>query len=129
MPLPGGRIALALGDVSGKGVAAALMMAKFSGDTRSYMLTENAAAPTATRLNTLLCDAGISDKFITLGLCVLDTLTHKLTLTSAGHTPVLIRRSTTARVDEVGWDRVRSAAPVSFWTTRSRADRSPVKPR
>ena len=103
VPLPGGRIALALGDVSGKGVAAALMMAKFSGDTRSYMLTENAPAPTATRLNTLLCDAGISDKFITLGLCVLDSLTHKLTLTSAGHTPVLIRRAD-GQVDEVGQD-------------------------
>ncbi len=103
VPLPGGRIALALGDVSGKGVAAALMMAKFSGDTRSYMLTENAPAPTATRLNTLLCDAGISDKFITLGLCVLDALTHKLTLTSAGHTPVLIRRAD-GQVDEVGQD-------------------------
>ncbi len=36
------RIAIALGDVSGKGVAAALMMAKFSGDTRSCILTENA---------------------------------------------------------------------------------------
>ena len=70
--LPGDRMAVALGDVSGKGVAAALMMAKFSGDTRSCMLTENAPAPTATRLNGLLCAAGIEDKFITLGLCVLD---------------------------------------------------------
>ena len=34
VPLPGNRLAIALGDVSGKGVAAALMMAKFSGDTR-----------------------------------------------------------------------------------------------
>ncbi len=34
VPLSGNRYAVAVGDVSGKGVAAALMMAKFSGDTR-----------------------------------------------------------------------------------------------
>jgi serine phosphatase RsbU (regulator of sigma subunit) len=99
--LPADRIAVALGDVSGKGVAAALMMAKFSGDTRSCILTENAPAPTATRLNSLLCAAGIEDKFITLGLCVLDAPAHKLTLTSAGHTPVIIRRAD-GRAEEVG---------------------------
>ncbi len=101
VPLAADRIAMALGDVSGKGVAAALMMAKFSGDTRYCMLTENAPAATATRLNSLLCAAGLEDKFITLSLCVLDAHTRELTLTSAGHTPVLIRRAD-GRVEEVG---------------------------
>jgi serine phosphatase RsbU (regulator of sigma subunit) len=101
VPLTADRIAVALGDVAGKGVAAALMMAKFSGDTRSCILTEGAPAPTATRLNGLLCAAGIEDKFITLGLCVLDIPTRKLTLTSAGHTPVIIRRAD-GRAEEVG---------------------------
>ena len=40
-PCPDDRLAIALGDVSGKGVAAALMMAKFSGDTRFCILTED----------------------------------------------------------------------------------------
>ena len=101
VPLAADRMAMALGDVSGKGVAAALMMAKFSGDTRYCILTEDGPATTATRLNTLLCAAGLEDKFITLGLCVLDAPTRKLTLTSAGHTPVLIRRAD-GRVEEVG---------------------------
>ncbi len=101
VPLPGDRMAVALGDVSGKGVAAALMMAKFSGDTRYCILTENSPAATATRLNSLLCAAGIEDKFITLSLCVLDAPARTLTLTSAGHTPVLIRRAD-GRVEEVG---------------------------
>ena len=101
VPLPADRMALALGDVAGKGVAAALMMAKFSGDTRYCMLTENAPAPTAARLNSLLCAAGMDDRFITLCLCVLDAPARKLTLTSAGHTPVLIRRAD-GRVEEVG---------------------------
>jgi phosphoserine phosphatase RsbU/P len=101
VPLPADRMAVALGDVSGKGVGAALMMAKFACDTRYCMLTENAPAPTANRLNNLLCAAGIEDKFITLSLCVLDAPARKLTMTSAGHTPVLIRRAD-GRAEEVG---------------------------
>jgi len=97
------RIALAVADVSGKGVAASLMMAKFSGDTRFCVMAENAPAAAATRLNNLFCAAGIEDKFITLGLCVLDASTRKLTSASAGHTPILIRRAD-GRVDEVGQD-------------------------
>jgi serine phosphatase RsbU (regulator of sigma subunit) len=101
VPLPADRMAIAVADVSGKGVAAALLMAKFSGDTRSCMLIEMAPAPTAIRLNGLLCAAGIEDKFITLGLCVLDAPTGKLTLTSAGHTPMIIRHAD-GKAEEVG---------------------------
>ena len=101
VPLPFGRWALALGDVSGKGVAAALMMAKFSGDTRYCMLTENAPGAAATELNTLLCAAGIEEKFITMSLSVLEVKTRLLTFASAGHFPVLVRRAD-GRVEEVG---------------------------
>ena len=65
-------LAVAVGDVSGKGVAAALMMAKFSGDTRYCILTENSPAAAASELNHLLFAAGIEEKFITLSLSVLD---------------------------------------------------------
>ena len=58
VPLPDDRLAIAVGDVSGKGVAAALMMAKFSGDTRYCILTENAPAAAANELNSLLFAAG-----------------------------------------------------------------------
>ncbi len=72
VPLAGDRLAIALGDVSGKGVSAALMMAKFSGDTRYCILTENSPGAAANRLNELLYSAGIDEKFITLCLGVLD---------------------------------------------------------
>jgi sigma-B regulation protein RsbU (phosphoserine phosphatase) len=99
--LPQNRLAIALGDVSGKGVAAALMMAKFSGDTRYCIHTENAPAAAANVLNSLLLRAGIEEKFITLSLSVLDLSTRRLTLSSAGHLPVLIRRAS-GKVDEIG---------------------------
>jgi sigma-B regulation protein RsbU (phosphoserine phosphatase) len=101
VPLPGNRLAIALGDVSGKGVAAALMMAKFSGDTRYCILTENSPALAANELNNLLFAAAIEEKFITLSLSVLDTEKRTLAITSAGHLPVMIRRSN-GTVDEVG---------------------------
>ncbi len=95
------RIAIALGDVAGKGVAAALMMAKFSGDTRECILTEREPGPAATRLNRLLCSAGIEERFITLSLSVIDVPRRVLTLVSAGHLPVLVRRAN-GMVEEYG---------------------------
>ena len=79
------------------------MMAKFSGDTRYCILTENSPAEAANELNSLLFSAGIEEKFITLSLSVLDVENRTLTLTSAGHPPVMIRRAD-GRVDEVGQD-------------------------
>ena len=40
IPLPGGRLGVLLGDVAGKGVAAALIMVKFSVEARVCLLTE-----------------------------------------------------------------------------------------
>jgi sigma-B regulation protein RsbU (phosphoserine phosphatase) len=101
--LPSDRWAIALGDVSGKGVSAALMMAKFSGDTRYCILTENAPGPAANELNSLLCAAGIDEKFITLSLSVLDVARRRLTLASAGHLAIMIRR-VAGHVEEIGED-------------------------
>jgi serine phosphatase RsbU (regulator of sigma subunit) len=101
VPLPNNRLAIALGDVAGKGVAAALMMAKFSGDTRYCILTENAPGPAANELNSLLIAAGIEEKFITLSLSVLDPVKRQLTLASAGHLPIMVRRLN-GRIEEFG---------------------------
>jgi serine phosphatase RsbU (regulator of sigma subunit) len=101
--LPHNQLAVALGDVSGKGVSAALMMAKFSGDTRYCILTANAPGAAANDLNSLLFAAGIEEKFITLSLCLLDIERRTLTLCSAGHPPLLLRRAD-GTVEEIGSD-------------------------
>src|ERR1700730_155968 len=51
--LPRQRVAVMLGDVVGKGVAAALLMAKLSADARFCMLAEPVSAAAFTRLNSL----------------------------------------------------------------------------
>ena len=99
--LPQGRIAVALGDVSGKGIAAALMMAELSVGVRRCIHTEHAPAAAATVLNQLLFRAGIDKKFITLSLSVLDIERRRLTYCSAGHSPLLVRRAG-GTVEELG---------------------------
>ncbi len=103
VPLPEGRLGIALGDVSGKGVAAALMMAKFSGDTRLYLRTEPTLSTAASVLNNALCAAGIDEKFITLSLSVLEPATNRLQLCSAGHLPLILRRAD-GTIEELGED-------------------------
>jgi serine phosphatase RsbU (regulator of sigma subunit) len=95
IPLPGGRLAMTLGDVAGKGVPAALLMAKLSSDARFSLLTESDPARAISKLNDLLCEfTGQMDRFVTLILAVLDPAAHMATLVSAGHPPpLLVRKS------------------------------------
>jgi serine phosphatase RsbU (regulator of sigma subunit) len=95
IPLPRQRIAIMLGDVAGKGVAAALLMAKLSADARFCMLTEPDPAAAFTKLNTFMTQSGIVDRFVTLLAAILDPVSHTVTLVNAGHpSPVLYRRAT-----------------------------------
>jgi sigma-B regulation protein RsbU (phosphoserine phosphatase) len=90
-----------VGDVLGNGVAAALLMARFSGHTRNFMLAGYSPTAAAELLNGLLFESGIDETFMTLSLSVLDFTTRTLSLISAGHPPVTIRRAN-GTVDEIG---------------------------
>ncbi len=103
IPLPQNRLGIALGDVAGKGVAAALMMAKFSGDTRFCVSTEPSPQSAIEKLNNILCAAGIDEKFMTMSLSVLDVEKNRVTFCSAGHPPLFLRRAN-GQVEELGED-------------------------
>jgi phosphoserine phosphatase RsbU/P len=93
--LPGQRVAVLLGDVAGKGVVAALLMAKLSADARFCILTEPDPAVAVTKLNALINQSGIADRFVTLLLAILDPASHTVTLVNAGHpSPLLYHRAT-----------------------------------
>lgn len=83
--LPQGRVAVVLGDVAGKGVAAALLMAKLSAEVRFCMLTEPDPAKSVTLLNDQLIRGGIGDRFVTLAVLVIDPAAHQVTVVNAGH--------------------------------------------
>ena len=90
--LPGGRVAVVLGDVAGKGVAAALLMAKLSAEVRFSVLTEPDPAKAVCLLNEQLIRGGIGDRFVTLALLVVDPTAEQVTVVNAGHiNPVRVR--------------------------------------
>lgn len=88
-----GRLALSVGDVAGKGVPAALLMARVSGDVNLAVLSEPDAAHAVMRLNHLFHQAGISDRFVAFLLCILEPATGVVTLVNAGQVPPLLRRA------------------------------------
>jgi sigma-B regulation protein RsbU (phosphoserine phosphatase) len=103
IPMPDGRLAVAVGDVAGKGVSAALMMAKLSSEARYCMHTEGDPARAVCKLNDLLAEyTAQADKFVTLALAVLDPSRHGVSLVSAGHpSPLLIRRGAAGPIEVV----------------------------
>jgi sigma-B regulation protein RsbU (phosphoserine phosphatase) len=85
IPLPGGRIAVVIGDVAGKGVPASLLMAKLSAEARYAMLTQPDPARAVTLLNEQIVRGGIGDRFITFAALVLEPDEHRVTVVNAGH--------------------------------------------
>jgi sigma-B regulation protein RsbU (phosphoserine phosphatase) len=90
--LPGGRLAILVGDVAGKGVAAALVMARFSAEARACLRTEPDLAAAVRRLNDLMQPLNLTDRFVTLVVLLLDPTAHTLTVVNAGHPPPLLLR-------------------------------------
>ncbi len=90
--LSGGRIGVVLADVSGKGISAALLMARLSSEVRYALVSEPTPAEAVRRINTNFCHSGWEDRFVTFVLAVLDPIKHELTLVNAGHMAPLLRR-------------------------------------
>ena len=91
--LPDGKIGIALGDVAGKGVPAALLMARLYSSARYQMLTQSSPSAAMSGLNSELASCGLGYRFITLVMAVLEPESHRLTLANAGHLPPLVRKA------------------------------------
>jgi serine phosphatase RsbU (regulator of sigma subunit) len=89
--MPEGRLAIVVADVVGHGVAAALLMAKLSSETRNALLTEPTPASAVTRLNERICATNMQ-RFVTMILVVLDPTRHRATIVNAGHMAPIVRR-------------------------------------
>ncbi len=95
------RLGVFIGDVSGKGVSAALLMARMSSDLRAAALAEGEPSRALERLNRSLLAHGQLDVFIT-GVClVIDVTTGQVKLSNAGHLPPLVRREPDGAIEPI----------------------------
>ncbi len=101
--LPDGRFAVVLGDVAGKGVSAAILMARLSSDVRFSLASEKSPAAAVSKANYTFAQHDWADRFVTMIVAVVDPVTHRATLVNAGHMPPLLRRAS-GEVLEVGED-------------------------
>lgn len=104
IPLPDGRLGIVLGDVAGKGISAALLMAKLSSEVRFSLLTESSLTDAMSRLNKVYCDPQLENRFITVAMAVINPARHELRLVNAGHV-YPIRRFSDGMFEEIGTGR------------------------
>jgi sigma-B regulation protein RsbU (phosphoserine phosphatase) len=102
LTLDGDRVGLVLGDVSGKGISAALLMAAMQSALRAQVYdfadghaSQGVALSTASivdRLNRQLYANTPAEKYVTFFFAVYDARSRRLTYTNAGHLPPLLFR-------------------------------------
>jgi sigma-B regulation protein RsbU (phosphoserine phosphatase) len=92
IPIDRDRTGIVIGDVSGKGVPAALYMAKLGSDMRTLAFTERSPSAALMKLNDLLAARSRRGMFATLSYLELDTKNGNVTICNAGHLPPIIRR-------------------------------------
>ena len=96
-----GRIALVMGDVSGKGVPAALVTGVIHGAIRSSAWANTAAdhERESARLNELLCERSSGARFASMFWSYYDPATRRLSYVNAGHCPGLLAGARNGRVE------------------------------
>jgi sigma-B regulation protein RsbU (phosphoserine phosphatase) len=85
--LPDGSLCIAVGDICGHGIGAALMMAETRAFLRSIAIISSDVVEILTRVNQFLIPDLDDDEFVTLLLCRLDPHKRTLTYAGAGHAP------------------------------------------
>jgi len=104
--LEGGKLGIAIGDVSGKGISAALIMATLRASLRSLILDDSGnLARMMQKLNRLLYEASTSSRYATFFFATFDPETRELRYVNAGHNPPLLVKGATGelrRLDACG---------------------------
>jgi phosphoserine phosphatase RsbU/P len=100
-PLPDGRLALSVGDASGHGMAAGLVMAIANATLKTALDLDPAPSLVLRVMNRTLCRTGGKRTFMSLFYALLDPETGRLDYVCAGHPYPLLRRAD-GTVEELG---------------------------
>jgi sigma-B regulation protein RsbU (phosphoserine phosphatase) len=85
IPINDHRLAVCIGDVSGKGLPASLLMANAQATLRGQTLINPSARECIERANRLLYESTSAEKFVTVFYGILDVSMHQLSYSNAGH--------------------------------------------
>jgi sigma-B regulation protein RsbU (phosphoserine phosphatase) len=101
IPIGGDRLGVVIADVSGKGVAASLIMAMCRSVIRSQAVTSVSPAEILRRVNRLLYPDIKEDMFISMAMLVLQKDSSEALFARAGHDPPFCYRAATGKVDDL----------------------------
>jgi phosphoserine phosphatase RsbU/P len=97
-----GRLVIALGDVSGKGTAAALLMSSLHAAVHAQVASCRPITETLGAVNRYLADNTPANRFVTLFYAELDPATGALSFINAGHNPPLIAHGADGALEQLG---------------------------
>jgi len=110
LQLPNGHLGIAVGDVSGKGISAALLMASLQASLRGQAIQgTNDLASLMGNVNKLVYDASASNRYATFFYAQYEPQSRLLTYVNAGHNPPMIFRKEN---DELKVIRLETGGPV-----------------
>jgi len=93
LALDGDRLAICIGDVVGKGITAALLMANLQAAFRAFATADSSPAAVCNKLNTFMCGNVANGKFISFFYCIVDARDRTLAYENAGHCPAQLVRA------------------------------------
>lgn len=94
-------LSIAIGDVSGKGMSAALLMASLQASLHAHISAPTLPPDIVSQLNRVVCRNSEADKFSTFFYGEIDVATGVLRYCNAGHHPPLILRAATGKVERL----------------------------
>jgi phosphoserine phosphatase RsbU/P len=121
--LPDGSVWIAVGDVTGHGIGAALIMASTRAYLRAFIKTESSPANVLHRLNQELVADLDKERFVTLILARLDPQKSSLVYANAGHVPGYLLNS----FCKVEYELESTGVPLGFLENCPITQRGPIK--
>lgn len=88
----GKKICLSFGDVAGKGIPASLVMSRISSVVQSTLRHVDDVGEAVEAINNHMCASAVEGRFVTYILAIIDTQSHEMRLTIAGHMSPMVRR-------------------------------------
>lgn len=102
LELPDGKFGIAIGDVSGKGIGASLMMASLQASLRGQALhSGDDLAGLMTHVNTLVYEASTTNRYATFFYAQYEPSTLRLSYVNAGHNPPFLLRSANEGIEVI----------------------------